>query len=182
MIKELTNPITDNYKDFKKILLSDTMPWFYYEKTVPESSNPDMPFFSHILLRRPDVGTEENPVIPISIIGSTYFETAYFILKEILDFNNIKFNIIYRMNLNLTFHTEIKKSEVHIDLGLPHKVVIIYLNTVKNGRTVVLDEMNQKFYSEPKENKAIIFDGKHKHYAESPGLYDKKIVMVANIQ
>jgi len=181
MIKELKNPVTNDYENFKKILLSDKMPWFYYDKTVPESPHQDMPFFSHILLRRPDIGTEETPTIPISNIGSTYFETAYFILKEILDFNNVKFNIVYRMNLNLTFHTEIKASQAHTDLGLPHKVVIVYLNTVENGRTIVLDETNQKNYSEPKENKAIIFDGKYKHYQESPGMYDQRIVMVANI-
>ena len=74
--------------------------------------------------------------------------TNNFILKEILDFNNVKFNIVYRMNLNLTFHTEIKTSKAHTDLGLPHKVVIVYLNTVENGRTIVLDETNQKNYSE----------------------------------
>jgi len=85
MIKELLNPNTNNYKDFKKVLLSNTMPWFYHDKTVPESPDIDMPFFSHLLLRRPDRGTENEPKIPISNVGSTYFETSYLILREILD-------------------------------------------------------------------------------------------------
>jgi|TARA_R110000822_G_C15114255_1_gene473288 hypothetical protein len=182
MIKELANPVTDNYKDFKKNLLSNTMPWFYYDKTTTKSSNKDMPFFSHILLRRPDRGTEEEPKIPISEIGSTYFQTAYLILKEILDFNNINFNIVYRMNLNLTLHSEIKESQPHTDFCLPHKVVIVYLNEFEEGRTIVLNDKNKKFYSQPKENKVIIFDGKHEHYQESPSLHDQRIVMVANIQ
>jgi len=182
MIEELLNPNTDNYKDFKKVLLSNTMPWFYYDKTVPESPDLDMPFFSHILLRRPNRGTEEKPKIPISEIGSTYFDTSYLVLKEILDFNNIKFNIVYRMNLNLTLHSDIKESHPHLDFCLPHKVVIIYLNTFENGRTIVLDENNKKFYSKPEENKVIIFDGKCRHYQECPALHDKRIVMVANIQ
>jgi hypothetical protein len=182
MIKELTNPITDNYEDFKKVLLSDKMPWFYQDKTVPESSDEDMPFFSHLLLQRPDIGTAKEPKIPISNVGSTYFETAYFILKEILDFNNIKFDIVYRMNLNLTFHTKVKTSQPHTDFCLPHKVVIVYLNKFEEGRTIVLDETNKKFYSEPKENKVIIFNGKYKHYQESPAIHDQRIVMVANIQ
>jgi len=182
MIEKLKNPITNSYEDFKKNLLSDEMPWYYNNKTVPELPDKDIPFFSHLLLRRPDIGTQEKPKIPISNICSTYFESAYFILKEILDFNNVKFNVVYRMNLNLTFHTEIKTSQAHTDLELPHKVIIIYFNTVKNGRTIVLDETNKKLYSEPKENKIIIFDGKHRHYQESPGMYDQRIVMVANIQ
>ena len=182
MIKELLNPNTDNYKNFKKVLLSNTMPWFYHDKTVPESPDIDMPFFSHLLLRRPDRGTENEPKIPISNIGSTYFETSYLVLREILDFNNIRFNIVYRMNLNLTLHSEVKESQPHTDFCLPHKVVIIYLNEFEEGRTIVLNEKDKKFYSKPKENKVIIFDGKCRHYHESPALYNKRLVMVANIQ
>ena len=181
MITELKNPITNEYKNLKEFVLTTNFPWYYHDQTVPNQKNKDFPFFSHGLLSRAahEIEGKKYPAIPKK--NSDYFETAYFILKEILDFNNFKFNIVYRMNLNLTFHTEIKTSQAHTDLGLPHKVVIVYLNTVENGRTIVLDETNQKHYSEPKENKVIFFDGKYKHYQESPGMYDQRIVMVANI-
>ena len=70
----------------------------------------------------------------------------------------------------------------HTDLNLPHKVVIVYLNTFSKGRTVVLGEDGQKFYSNPKENGVIMFDGKLTHFQESPNKDEKRIVMVANFQ
>ena len=73
-----------------------------------------------------------------------YGYTCYFILKEILDFNNINFDVVYRMNLNLVLHNALKESVPHTDLNLPHKVVIVYLNSFQNGRTIVFDKNNKK--------------------------------------
>ena len=128
MIKELKNPLTDNYKNLKKEIFSEGIPWYYYEKTVSEFEAQDIPFFSHMLLRRPLEEIDGMPAPLISIPTSKYFEKCYFILKEILDFNNINFNVVYRMNLNLTLNNSIKESMPHTDLNLPHKVLIIYLN------------------------------------------------------
>ena len=107
-------------------------------------------------------------------------DECYFILKEILDCNNINFEVMYRMNINLTLHSKIKESVPHIDLNLPHKVVIVYLNSFTQGRTIVLSEDQQKIYSNPKEDNVILFDGKLKHYHECPDVGEKRIVMVAN--
>ena len=89
---------------------------------------------------------------------------------------------MYRMNINMTPHSSIKESLPHIDLNLPHKVVIVYLNKFSKGRTVVLGKDKQKFYSNPKEDNVIIFDGKLTHFQESPNKEEKRIVMVANFQ
>ena len=102
MIKELKNPITDNYKDLKKEIFSEDMPWYYYEKTVSELETQDIPFFSHMLLRRPLEEMDGMPAPLISIPTSKYFEKCYHVLKEILDYNEVYFDVVYRMNLNLT--------------------------------------------------------------------------------
>ena len=181
MIEELANPITDNYKNLKDIILTDKISWYYHSKTTP-SKDKDIDFFSHALLSRPQHENNGIQVPAISSPNSIYFEKCYFILKEILDFNNINFDVVYRMNLNLTLHNALKESLPHTDLNLPHKVVIIYLNNFKNGRTIVLNKNNKKFYSNPKEDGVIVFDGKLLHYHETPELHEKRLVMVANFQ
>jgi len=181
MITELKNPLTKDYKNLKKLVLTPYFPWFYHEKTT-QPENEDMSFFSHGLLGRPvhEIEGRKYPAIPES--NSDYFLNCYFILKEILDCNNISFEVMYRMNINLTLHSKIKESVPHIDSNLPHKVVIVYLNSFTQGRTIVLSEDQQKFYSNPKEDNVIMFDGKHTHYQECPGKHEKRIVMVANFQ
>ena len=181
MIDELKNPLTEDYKQLKKIILSNEISWHYSSTTTINlnTKNKDMEFFSHVLLNRPDP-TDNGIKVPL--VASAYFEKCYSILKEILDFNNIHFDVIYRMNLNLTLHSSVKESTPHIDLPLKHKVIIIYLSSFEEGKTIVLDKNNKKIYSEAKEDDIIMFDGKLTHYQQSPKIDDKRIVMVANFQ
>ena len=180
MITKLKNPLTQDYKQLKKILLTEKVSWHYSSTTtinLKESKNKDMAFFSHVLLNRPNPA---NDGIKIPLVASAYFEQCYFILKQILDFNKIHFNVVYRMNLNLTLHSSVKETIPHIDLNFPHKNIIIYLSSFNDGRTIVLDKNNKKMYSEAKEDNIIMFDGELAHYHESPAIDDKRIVMVAN--
>tara|TARA_Y200000002_G_scaffold381346_1_gene395155 strand:- start:8689 stop:9234 length:546 start_codon:yes stop_codon:yes gene_type:complete len=181
MITELKNPLTEEYKNLKELVLSPYLHWFYLDKTT-DSKNKDLSFFSHHLLSRQvhEIEGKKVPAIPVST--SPYFEKCYFILKEILDYNNIGFEVMYRMNINLTLHSKIKESVPHIDLNLPHKVVIVYLTEFTKGRTIVLEEDKQKFYSNPKEDNVIMFDGALTHYQECPDIDEKRIVMIANFQ
>jgi len=181
MIKELLNAKTENYKDLKDIILTEQIAWYYHNKTTL-SEDQDIDFFSHALLSRPQHEKNGMQVPAVSSPNSVYFEKCYFILKEILNFNNINFDVVYRMNLNLTLHNTLKESLPHTDLNLPHKVLIVYLNGFQNGRTIVLDKNNKKFYSNPKEDGVIVFDGKLLHYHETPELHEKRLVMVANFQ
>ena len=182
MITELKNPITENYKNMKNLILGNNFPWYFCDKTVYGTDEDDMSMFYHCLLGRPvhEIDGEKVPALPRS--ASNYFEEFYYILKDILDFNNINFEVIYRMNINLTLYSKLEKSIAHVDGNFPHKVVIVYLNNFTKGRTVILGENEQKFYSSPKENKVIMFDGKWSHYQECPDIDEKRIVMVANFQ
>ena len=182
MITKLKNPVTENYKNLKNIILTEQMGWFYQSKTTFNSKDKDIDFFSHELLRSPQHENNGIQVPAISIPNSDHFERCYFILKEILDFNNINFDVVYRMNLNLVLHNALKESVPHTDFNLPHKVVIVYLNSFQNGRTIVFDKNNKKSFSDPKEDGAIIFDGKFNHCVEPPALNEKRLIMVANIQ
>jgi hypothetical protein len=181
MITYLKNPITEAYKELKEFVFSDKISWHYNATTTTNNSNlkkKDMEFFSHMLLGRPQ---NEDNRIAVPYVSSKYFEKCYFILKEILDFNNIHFDVVYRMNLNFTLHSSVKETTPHTDLNFPHKNIIIYLSSFENGRTIVLDKNNKKMFSETKENNIIMFDGELAHYHESPAIDDKRIVMVANL-
>ena len=180
MIKNLKNPVTENYKNLKNLVLSNNFPWYYLDKTVSDTDEEDMGFFAHCLLGRPTHQSygKQVPAIPERV--STYFDECYSILKEILDFNNIDMEVMYRMNINMTPHSSVKSSIPHIDLNFPHKVVIVYLTKFSQGRTIVLGKDNQKFYSNPKEDSVIMFDGKLEHYQECPDIDEKRIVIVAN--
>lgn len=180
MIKNLKNPVTENYKKLKNTVLSNNFPWYYLDKTVSDTDEEDMGFFAHCLLGRPTHQSYGKQVPPIPERVSTYFDECYFILKEILDFNNIDIEVMYRMNINMTPHSTVKSSIPHIDLNFPHKVVIVYLTKFSQGRTIVLGEDNQKFFSNPKEDNVIMFDGKLEHYQECPDIGEKRIVIVAN--
>tara|TARA_R100000655_G_scaffold86282_1_gene126255 strand:+ start:1058 stop:1603 length:546 start_codon:yes stop_codon:yes gene_type:complete len=179
MINKLKNPLTEDYKELKKIVLSNEISWHYSPTTTInlDSKSKDMEFFSHILLNRPDP-TDNGIKVPL--VTSPYFEKCYLILEHILDFNNIHFDVLYRMNLNLTLHSSVKESTPHIDLPLKHKVIIIYLSSFEEGKTIVLDKNNKKIYSEAKEDNIIMFDGELAHYQQSPTIDDKRVVMVAN--
>ena len=182
MITELKNPLTEDYKNLKNLVLGNKFPWYYCDKTVYGTDEDDMSMFYHCLLGRPvhEIDGEKVPALPRS--ASSYFEEFYYIFKNILDFNNIDFEVIYRMNINLTLYSKLEQSIPHVDGNFQHKVVIVYLNNFTKGRTIVLGEDKQKFYSNTKEDNVIMFDGKLAHYQESPDIYDKRIVMVANFQ
>ena len=179
MINKLKNPLTEDYKELKKFVLSNEISWHYSPTTTInlDSKSKDMEFFSHILLNRPDP-TDNGIKVPL--VTSPYFEKCYLILEHILDFNNIHFDVLYRMNLNLTLHSSVKESTPHIDLPLKHKVILIYLSSFEEGKTIVLDKNNKKMYSEAKEDDIIMFDGELAHYQQSPTIDDKRVVMVAN--
>ena len=145
MITKLKNPITEDYKNLKKLIFGNNFPWYYLDKTVSTTDKKDMGFFAHCLLGRPthEVDGKKVPAIPES--SSSYFHQCYFILKEILDFNNINFEVMYRMNINMTPHSSIESSVPHTDLNLPHKVVIVYLSEFSKGRTIVLGKDKESF-------------------------------------
>lgn len=170
MITVIRNPKTSSYLEHKKIILSDTFPWFWQNKSQHESNVKEgynFPFYSHIFLRRPDFNFSSIP-----IVNSEYAQPLATILFEILQFNNLEVNCFLRINANCV-HPEktILGTAPHVDHNFDHKNIIVYL-TNAGGKTFVGDESH-----DPKEDDVIIFGGET-HYFQTPE-NQRRVVLVA---
>tara|TARA_B100001094_G_C17729819_1_gene576037 strand:+ start:43 stop:555 length:513 start_codon:yes stop_codon:yes gene_type:complete len=169
MIQVLENPLTDNYKKFKDLSLSGEIFWNYLKGSTFSkfAGHIDMPFYSHMLLGRPEVFGYSKKTSP-------HFELAKDVILEILDHNNLdKIKFLLRACLNCVHPTfEIKKSQPHEDHTFPHKNFIAYF-TDSGGKTFVENE-----HHDPKEDDVLLFDGIH--YMETPK-DDRRIVLIATM-
>lgn len=169
----LVNPKTDNYLNFKNLVLSKNFTWFRSETIEGDDAlkldkNFDnYAYLSHMFLRRPVdacLYSKEN---------CQYVEYIHQIFREITDFNKLDPQVIYRMNANAVYPTEKKlPSPLHVDHSFPHKNMIIYLTDPQGGSTIIEDEE----YS-VKEDDVLFFDGQLKHCARPPSR-DVRIVLV----
>jgi len=181
MILPLKNPNTDNYKSLKNFILSEDFPWFYHEtstfdcnsdlKYSSENKYGNLPFYGHTLLDRPDGPKKYKK---ISEVKSQYFNLAYNVFEEILNFNNYELGYFYiRMNVNCVHSdTDLQYSMPHVDHRFPHKNIIVYL-TNSGGSTIVDDN---KY--DPIEDDIIMFEGEH--YLEKPKK-NRRIILVSTI-
>ena len=169
--KFLVNPKTDNYINFKNLVLSSNFTWFRSEAIKEDDIKLDKNFdnysyLSHMFLRRPVdacLYSKEN---------SQYVEYIHQIFREIADFNKLDPQVIYRMNANAVYPTEKKlPSPLHVDHNFPHNNMIIYLTDLHGGSTMV----EGKEYM-ANEDDVLIFDGKL-HCARPPRK-DVRIVLV----
>ena len=161
-IQKLINPKTDNYLRFKQYILSNDMPWYYEDSTIPcKTKQFDPSFFSHIFLKRPGdkEDTPEAKRYPTPV--SKLLEPFESVIEEIIKVNNIDIHCIYRMNANLTQPLRhAKTSPPHVDHrdGFEHKNMLIYL-TDAGGDTIVGKDRHS-----PKEDDIIVFGGEiHLH-------------------
>ena len=167
MMKEILNPKTEEYLAMKKLVSSMDFAWYWNHDSVKDDEGNDyvdsIPFFNHTLIRRPMEGPE-YVVYPKP--NSQYVDIASLLIKQILQANNISLNCVYRASFNLTLPHLSKHLHVrpHLDHYIPHKNLLVYLNDV-DGDTVLCDDSDNDLSSEsPREDKAIIFEGRHYHY------------------
>ena len=175
--KFLVNPKTDNYINFKNLVLSSNFTWFRSEAIKEDDIKLDKNFdnysyLSHMFLRRPVdacLYSKEN---------SQYVEYIHQIFREIADFNKLDPQVIYRINANAVYPTEKKlPSPLHVDHNFPHKNMLVYLTDPQGGSTIVEDEdTNRKEYL-AKEDDVLLFDGQSAHCARPPSK-DVRIVLV----
>lgn len=151
MITKLRNPKTELYYKFKKEILDKDFAWFHNPAGETHPS-----FFSHIFLRRPDDERSYPSVADPDLDFPSH------LVREILHYNNIQLNCIFRMNINLTYpQSGIQTTPVHVDHDFPHQNLLIYF-TNAGGKVFV----GNKSY-DPKEDDVITFGGE-KHYIELP--------------
>jgi len=159
MIKKLINPLTDNYKEFKNFVISDDMPWFWWETSTPGLLEVDeyhnFGFYSHAFLVRPNEGGNF-----FSRPNSQFLNSAQQIFMEIASANSMNVNVIYRMNANCVMPTQEQKFSIpHYDHNFPHKNCLIYLTNT--GGNLRLFEGNKIIEHNPYEDDVIVFGGKH---------------------
>lgn len=183
--KELKNPFTDEYLEFKKIIFeTEDFPWFFSKDTTGIGSDCYY-FYYHAILTRGS---------PPTISSQGLFNGCQLIVEQILNFNNIKFNCIHRMALNATHHYPFKYNNPHVDHDYEHKNMLIYLNE-SDGNTIIFREKyglecnqnwmpsnNHKFHIEdkikPMKDKIITFHGSHFHCHSFPKPNQRRVVFV----
>ena len=175
---ELENPGTDEYYLLKQYIHSDAIAWYWTPSTFSYDANgiacaddsKDIGYYGHQIMTRP------NKSRPYSTIDSSLFQDTYRVLDQIFKHNDIVVSIIYRINLNVTTHSKIKKTPYHIDLEIPHKNLIIYMSKFSNGWTYIKTD-TEEIKSTPKEDGIITF-GATEHCQSPPKINERRIVMV----
>ena len=157
-IKKLTNPLTENYKQFKNQVNHEEFPWHWIERSVQRSPKTDghlnHGYYTSIFLRRPEAG---KLLFPTESAPPEYVISIQSVMEEILLANNIKPAVFYRMSVNCEHpHESNLPNMPHTDHQFPHENLLIYLNDSKGGYTMV---ENEKYYG--KEDDVILFNGFH---------------------
>ena len=156
MFKQLHNPKTDFYREFKDLVLGNRFTWYWIDKSHGNQHfdvGENFGNFSHTFLERP----EHSVLYPKP--NSSLLESAHRLFVEIAIANNINAKVIYRINANLTIPLDSGNihGPPHTDHEFPHKNMIVYLTNCNSGSTII--DGQEPFYG--KEDDVIIFDGEH---------------------
>lgn len=146
----------------KNILNNKYLPFFLSSSFNSNLKNIEYPYFSHIILHRPEDRNHGE-------YNSNYYPIFLEMLNSFCKKNNIKINEIFRIALNFTFNFGKRKSLVHQDHEFNHKQLIIYLNEAdKKAETILLDNKNKITAKiTPEKFKGVLFD-KCLHYMIYP--------------
>ena len=170
-IVKLKNPLRSPYIEFKEKILSNNFPWFWDTQIQGgekkwNKMNENFAIYFHTFLHRP------GPEVFYSQPLSQFSKVAHDVVVDILKYNNIDFDLIYRMSANCAHPTAKNLSgPIHTDHDFSHKNLIVYLNNFEGGGTWC----EGKTYN-GKEDDIITFEGRHNF---SPPLKNRRIVLVA---
>ncbi|NBW57532.1 hypothetical protein EBR43_07085 [bacterium] len=171
LIKQLINPKTQSYLEFKNFVLSLSFSWYWNSLIGDQHLNVDgyhnIGHYGHVFLERPE---QVKNRIPRQT--SEYLNDVSNIILEILESNNIEVNSFLRISANCVHSSDqILNSTPHVDHEFDHKNILLYLTNV-GGSTVVKDEIFT-----PNEDDIILFGGET-HYMQTPQK-DRRVVLVA---
>ena len=187
MIKVLSNPKTDTYLNLKEKVLSSEFFWQYSTGTNQGidylNEYQDVPYYSHTIIQRP------TPKFPVPFILDSSWKESVDVFDEIMNYNNLSYKLIYRLNFNSTFYVHDKMSPPHVDHDYSHKNMIVYLNSFTGGFTHVFRKMwpesefnvsptDMKYSFKGEEDDIMAFDGLHYHCMECPKQGERRIVMI----
>ena len=177
MFTKLETPDTPEYSDFKKLVLSANFGWSYnsmatgYSKYVAGNGYSDLAFYSHSFLHGP------SPSHGLySKVNSEHIDLVEVLLDQIFSLNNLKVEVVYRINANAVHPVESNILTVpHNDHEFPHKNMLVYL-TNTGGDTIVFDEGGKKHHFTPVEDDIVVFEGLHCMVPPKSG---RRVVLVA---
>ena len=170
-MKQLHNPITENYLQLKSLCLGNNFPYCYNSNTtfgLPHSEGvyDNFGFWSHSVLQK----NEKHPILPR--ISEPYWLIFNSVLQEVFERNSTLPEYVFRVNVNVTLPTDKNLPCLpHEDHKFKHKNLLIYLNN-SDGDTV---EMDTDSAFTPKEDCIISFSGSHYHYPPTSG---RRVVVV----
>ena len=193
LMRQLKNPMTENYLGLKKQIFDYRFPWYWQEGvteplptglrvingTVEEYLDTyfNPPFYSHQILGRPWMGPGSK-IFPYG--DSPYIHLADDVLKEIFQYNDIDVDTVFRINVNCVRDEPNEKQLTfpHVDHPFPHSNMLIFLSDV-GGKSIVQRSYGNDIVEEshePKEDDIIIFGG-DLHYHKLPER-GRRIVLV----
>ena len=156
----------------ERIESKSSMPWYFIEDSAaaPTQFHSNLLNYSfyHIVL------DNNNEILSPSFFDMT--NTVSLILKD--SFKLEKTYNVYRLRWGMTTTlNKIHKHDPHIDMLLPHKVILFYLND-SDGDTYFYDNEHKIIDSvTPKENRAVLFDGSILHSSSKPIKFARRIVL-----
>ena len=160
MFTRLETPDTGDYAGLKELILGPHFGWSHNAKATPYMENSrsyqDLSFYSHAFLHGP------SPRHGLySKANSEYLPNVETVIGQIFELNNVKMNVVYRINANAVHPVEGNVLTVpHTDHEFPHKNMLIYL-TNTGGDTIVFDDAGKKHHFTPVEDDIVTFEGLH---------------------
>jgi hypothetical protein len=171
-MKQLVNPLTEEYRALKKALLThDEVSWLTGDSQVVNKhegrtvEGKNSRWLHHPFLYRP----LDDKLFPWA--WSKYAQLASVVCKQILEANGVAPKCFFRINANISLpENPSTPVDDHVDHHFPHHNLLIYLNTCDG------DTVNGEHRSSPVEDKAIMFKGLHHYYRPT---VDWRYVIVA---
>ena len=180
MIKIIDNALNDSLLiSIQEKIESEQMPWYFLEnsaysedKELAKQNSLNYSFY-HTVFDKAKSYEALSPLYDITnLIG--------LILRDAVELE--KTYNIFRLRWGMiTSVNKIHRNTPHIDLLMPHKVIVFYLND-SDGDTYFYDKEHKIIDSEtPKENRAILFDGSILHSSSKPIEAARRIALTINL-
>ena len=182
--------LNENQVSFiQDVILSVKFPWFYIPQQtfydnptfIPEHLRNyikfvNSPFLGHILLARSNGPISQHDRVTREF--SEYYEFFFEIFHTWTKDNNIKYNKIFRANLNLTWYNGDLHTEPHLDHEWSHNNFIMYLTDFDEGQTILFSDDFETYYPiEGKKYHAVAFRQRY-HAHRFPKIGQRRVVFV----
>jgi len=174
----------------ERTVMSANFPWFYVANQTFDNTAPDLPadiasfveyknapYLSHQLLTRAEHESISNSDRPPNHF-STYYEFFIEIFHRFMVDNGLQYSKIYRANLNLNWFNGYNHTEPHFDHTWPHNNFIMYLNTCKDGQTIIWPEDFSASYIIPCEQYHAVNFKMNWHAHRFPPVGERRVVFV----